>query len=179
MGQATEIVIAETALEYLLVYYNKSLTNARRIQKTIELLKDRGPQSRVFKFSDSQRPIWHHQIDSDHSLYFTCGRGANCLEVRIVFFGLSTNENQSFFKHLLYSAGEVPYHALPDQIAPEDIREVTTYPPFPERKLRATFYLESYLNPRNDDLLEALTEADEAMDDLHGRPFRILSPDYS
>src|SRR3954468_18908939 len=113
MDQATEIIISDTALQNILRYYEESSENAQRIQILIAMLKDKGTKSRVLKLSDAKRPIWYHQIDADHGLYFTIGQGCDCWEVRIAFFGPPFSNIPSSYKQLLCLVGEAPYYSLP------------------------------------------------------------------
>jgi len=174
MQRRTEIIITESALDALIAYYQKSTENAQRIKKTLDLLKGNGTKSQIYKIKESQRPIWQCQIGTDCDIYFTIGSGAKCSEIRINFFGPPIKKKSSSYRQLLYLAGEAPYYEIPDEVLLEDEKKVDQYPPFPFRKFKPAASLNSYLNPDEDEQLEVLEKEQENIDDLNGRPYRIL-----
>jgi hypothetical protein len=174
MHATYEVVVSESALENLLHYSQQSPEKAELLHNIIIQLKATGPKCQVLELNVASRPIWQHQVDGEHDLYFTIGQGHGGTEVRIAFFGPSLPDSSDAYKQLMHLTGEAGYFDLPDDIQLEKARKVNAYPEFPARKLEKTNGLESYLNPSELDLLNAIEQMDNTIDDLHGRPYRIF-----
>ena len=174
-GMAVRIVVSETALESLLAYSGQEPEHSRLVTSALDALIEEGHDRQVLKLSGSPRPIWTHPLDKSKVIYFTYGHGADTLELRIVFVGSSPSDPESDLRHVLVTAGDVPYHEIPDKIWMNDRRTATAPPELPEMVLGKDASLDNYLTPSDDVLFEALDHEDKAADDLHGRRYRVLT----
>jgi AAA domain len=169
------IVVSETALESLLAYSGQGPEHSRLVTSTLDALVEEGHDRQVLKLSGSPRPIWTHPLDENKVIYFTYGHGADTLELRIAFVGPSPSDPESDLRHVLVTAGDVPYHEIPDKIWMNDRRTATSPPELPDMVLGKDTSLDNYLTPSDDILFEALDHEDKAADDLHGRRYRVLA----
>ena len=172
---AVRIVVSETALEALLAYSGQGPEHSRLVTSTLDALVEEGHDRQVLKLSGSPRPIWTHPLDENKVIYFTYGHGADTLELRIAFVGPFPSDPESDLRHVLVTAGDVPYHEIPDKIRMNDRRTATAPPELPDMVLGKDTSLDNYLTPSDDILFEALDHEDKAADDLHGRRYRVLA----
>jgi tetratricopeptide (TPR) repeat protein len=169
------VVVSEAALETLLTYNDQSPEHAHRVRSLFGALEEEGHDREVLKLSGAPRPIWTQPLDGNTVIYFTHGRGASVPELRIALVGPPPSDPRADLKRLLYAAGDVPYHEIPQSIRMEEQQTVAVRPQLPDRLLEAGASLQSYLAPSDDNLLDALAEDSEDADDLHGRRYRILT----
>ena len=169
------IVISEVALEALLAYNDQNPEHPRRIRSALGALKEDRYDRNVLRLSCSPRPVWTHPLDENLVIYFTHGHGADSPELRIVHVGPSYPDPKADLGRIVYLAGDLPYQEIPDNIWLEERQRAATRPDLPDRTLGQDVSLRDYLNPSDEELLEALASAREAADDLHGRRYRILT----
>ena len=172
---AVRIVVSETALESLLAYSGQGPEHSRLVTSTLGALVEEGHDRQVLKLNGSPRPIWTHPLDENKVIFFTYGHGADTLELRIAFIGPSPSNPESDLRHVLVTAGDVPYHEIPDRIWMNDRRTATAPPDLPEMVLGKDTSLDNYLSPSDDILSEALDHEDKVADDLNGRRYRVLN----
>jgi UvrD/REP helicase N-terminal domain len=174
-GMAVRIVVSEVALEALLAYNNQGPEHSQRIRSTLGALEEDGCDRQVLRLNCSPRPVWTHPLDENLVIYFTHGHGADALELRIVHLGPPHSDPKADLRDIVYTAGDLPYHEIPDNIRMEERQTATARPDLPDRTLSRNASLRDYLNPSDEVLLEALVSTKETADDLHGRRYRILT----
>ena len=174
-GMTVRIVVSEVALEALLAYKDQSPEHSRRIRSMLGVLEEDRYDRQVLRLSCSPRPVWTHPLDENLIIYFIHGHGADAPELRVVHVGPPHSDSNAELRRIVYAAGDLPYHEIPDNIRMEERQRATARPDLPDRTLGEHASLEDYLNPSDEVLFEALSDTEELADDLHGRRYRILT----
>jgi tetratricopeptide (TPR) repeat protein len=174
-AKSVKIIVSEPALEQLLAYMRGSAENAERVEETLTALRQGRLKCKIWKLSWGHHAVWSHALDGEHFLYFVHGTGKGSGELRLAIFGQPIPHNSSAYRHLLHMAGEAAYFELPREIRLLEERETETRPEFPERLLTPGTSIDAYLNPSEEQLLRSLEHIPSTRDDLHGRPFRVLT----
>jgi hypothetical protein len=119
------IVISEVALEALLAYKDQSPEHSKRVRSTLGALEEDRYDRQVLRLNCSPRPVWTHLLDEDLVVYFIHGNGANAAELRIVHVGPPHSDSSAELRRIVYAAGDLPYHEIPNNIRMDERQRVT------------------------------------------------------